>query len=92
MITHSRTSNPVIKDKFKKMFKADTWQAHGESGRHLLSVIYLSKVRLISGFILVSCITMMQINKVKCFKKVNGRLRILQRWLKNGGSGIVYYL
>lgn len=68
MITHLRTSNPGIKDKFKNLFKADTWQAHGELGRHLFSIIYLSKVRLISEFILVICITKMQINEVKCFK------------------------
>lgn len=43
-----------IKEEFKKPFKADTWQAHGELGRHLLSVIYLSKVRLICGFIVAS--------------------------------------
>lgn len=45
MITHLRTSNPGIKDKFKNLFKADTWQAHGELGRHLLSAVYLSKVK-----------------------------------------------
>lgn len=31
----------------------------------------------------------MQINKVKCLKYVNGRLKIRQRLLKNGGSAIV---
>lgn len=67
MITHLRTSNPGIKGKFKNLFKADTWHAHGELGRHLRSVIYLSKVRLGSGFSPVSRITKMQINKVKCF-------------------------
>lgn len=32
-------------------------------------VIYLSKVRLILGFVLVSCTTKMKINEVRCFKK-----------------------
>lgn len=67
MITHLRTSNTSIKDKFKNLFKADAQQAQGEFGNHLLLVHYLSKVKLISGFILVTCITEMLINK--CFKK-----------------------
>lgn len=72
LITHLRTSNQVSKTNFKNLFKADTWRAHGELRRHLLSVIYLSKVRLISGFALVSCTTKMQINKVTCFKRWMG--------------------
>lgn len=72
MITHLRTSNPGIKEEFKNPFKADTWQAHGELGRHLLSVIYLSKVRLISGFTLVSGVTKMWINNVH--REMNGSL------------------
>lgn len=42
MITHLTTSHPGIKDTFEKLFKAETWRAHGESGTHLLSHLFIN--------------------------------------------------
>lgn len=41
MITCFRTSNQGIKDKFKNLFKADTWQAHGKLGTSALSHLFI---------------------------------------------------